>query len=434
LKLPPVLHQCLIFWAVLCLFLVFYTDFQLPALLHQSDYLMTFHCAGYIASHGLWSSLYPGPDAVSFVGTPFDKQAHALLNQMPHWSVAEYMYMPLSAYIFAPYSLLSPTASLIAWQLTSLASLFAGNWLTLGKLNRALLATCASFTFIPLVFTLWIGQVGLVFGLLPLAGGYYLLNKKRYVAGGLILALLTLKPQMLVPAIFMVALTLTGKNFRTLLGFVIGGLVIAGLNYLLAGPVLCQQWLACLALSDKVYSDPAHGVAVHLATSLPRAILLSQPQNLQTTIKPVLYTFSGLLLLAGLFSVWKLGRSRFSAQTKLRYTFALGALALPCIVPHLFLYDLGALVPAAMLFFFADKIKIDSDAEEEKMCRSFKILMASIWLCLTIYCLALVISKNLASPLLIVAIMLALYLRALAVILAAVITDKADIQNSESVQ
>jgi hypothetical protein len=216
--LPPLRHQFLIFWASLTLIIIAYTDLQLPDLLGQSDYLMTFHTAGYIASHRLWDILYPPAGAVTFAGAPFDKQAHALLSHMPSWSVAEYMYMPLSAYIFAPFSMLAPAASLIWWQLTSIAALYLGNVLALGRGARATLATCAAFTFIPLMFTLWIGQVGLVFALLPLAAGYHLLAKKQYFCAGLVFALLALKPQMLVPALFMVVMALGRKHVAPLAG------------------------------------------------------------------------------------------------------------------------------------------------------------------------------------------------------------------------
>jgi hypothetical protein len=429
LKLPPVRHQFLIFWALLSLIVIAFTDLKLPDLLGQSDYLMTFHTAGYIASHGLWDILYPQAGAVSFAGAPFDKQAHALLPQMPSWSVAEYMYMPLSAYIFAPFSQLTPTASLIWWQLTSLGALYLGNVLTLGRGQKALLATCAAFAFIPLVFTLWIGQVGLVFALLPLAAGYHLLTRKQYFFAGLVFALLILKPQMLVPALFMVVLELGRKHFAPLGGLITGTMIMAQLNYGLAGEALCNAWLRCLALSDKIYSDPGQGVAVHLATSLPRAILLSQPLATHAFIKPALYLLAFVLLLAGLAATVKLARSALDDQDKVKYSFILGALALPMVVPHLFLYDLGALVPAALLLFFEAPKDGDPDhvPDHKKdstkgnngpvLYRAFKSILVLEWLTITAYCLALVINKDFAPPLLLVAIMLGSYLAAVTIAL-----------------
>src|ERR1700733_7899320 len=100
-------------WGFLVFFLIIFVDFdpQMRGLTQISDYLMTFHVAGYLVAHGQTALLYPPPDAVSFAGAPFDKMAHVVLSLMPAASVAEYMYMPLSAAVFAPFSFLSSNAS-----------------------------------------------------------------------------------------------------------------------------------------------------------------------------------------------------------------------------------------------------------------------------------------------------------------------------------
>jgi hypothetical protein len=418
--LPPLRHQFLFFWALLCLIIIAYTDLSFPALLGQSDYLMTFHTAGYIAAHGLWDILYPPAGALSFAGAPFDKQAHALIATMPSWSVGEYMYMPVSAYVFAPLSLLPLRTSLVVWQMLSIAALFIGSKLALGSTGRAFLATCAAFTFIPVFFTIWIGQVGLVFGLLPLAAGYHLLRQKRYFQAGLVFALLSLKPQMLVPALFIVACALGRKNYMALAGLACGTATLAAVNYFVAGPSLCRAWLSCLALSDKIYSDPGQGVAVHLATSLPRAILLSQPLSAHPGIKPLLYLAAAALLLLGLAAAFVLAKSDRSEEEKLTYSFILGALALPMVVPHMFIYDLGALVPGPLLLFFVwrngEKTGAASqpnNAKPRSLSRQFKTIVDLAWFSITAYCLTLVINKTLAVPLLLVAGLLLCYLAAI---------------------
>ncbi|MBU6452604.1 MAG: DUF2029 domain-containing protein [Cyanobacteria bacterium REEB67] len=408
-KLPPLWQQCLIFWALLCLIIIGFTD-TMPQILAISDYLMTFHTAGFIAAHGLWNVLYPPEGTLSFAGAPFDKQAHALLPFMPASSVAEYMYMPLSAYIFAPFSLLAPAYSMVAWQLTCLAATYWGNFLTLGNRRRALLASAAAFAFLPFTLTVWIGQVGLVFGLLPLAAGCYLFKKEQYFFGGLTLALLSLKPQMLVPAVFLLIFQLGRKRFAPLAALITGTALIAQFNYNLAGQTIFTAWMRCLALSDKIYSDPAQGVAVHLATSLPRAIVLSQPPASHGAIKPLVYALAAALLLAGLFAVLNLARSKsdISEGERLKFTFVLGALALPIVVPHLFIYDLGALVPAAFSIFFEEP---ESEAGKRIQPGLKKILLA-FWLIVSGYCLTLVINKDLAQPLVLVALMLGCYMSA----------------------
>ena len=415
-KMPPLWQQCLIFWALLCLIVIGATD-TMPPILAISDYLMTFHTAGFVAAHGLWDILYPPAGAITFAGAPFDRQAHALLSAMPVSSVAEYMYMPLSAYVFAPFSLLAPTVSMIAWQIVCLGATYGGHVLSLGRGYKAFLATCAAFAFLPFTLTVWIGQVGLVFGLLPLAAGYHLLKKEQYFFAGLTFSLLALKPQMLTPAIFLIALLLCRKHFAPLAGLITGTALFAQFNYNLAGATLITAWMRCLALSDKIYSDPSQGVAVHLATSLPRAILLSQPVTSHTSLKPVVYGLALVLLLAGLAAVYKLARTdatQLSANAKLKYTFLLGALALPMVVPHLFIYDLGALVPAAFLVLF-EKDQNESALAINLRVRLSKVILA-YWLILGGYCMLLIVDKNLAKPLLLVALMLGCYLSAIVMV------------------
>jgi hypothetical protein len=196
-----------------------------------------------------------------------------------------------------------------------------------------------------------------------------------------------------------------------------GSIIIAQLNYSVAGESLCNAWLRCLALSDKIYSDPGQGVAVHLATSLPRAILLSQPLANHAFVKPALYLIALALLLAGLAATLKLARSSLSEDDKLTYSFILGALSLPMVVPHLFLYDLGALVPAALLLFFAGPSDSQGGDKERHLHQSFKRIIIVLWVAISAYCLALVINKDLASPLLLVAVMLVSYLTAVIIAL-----------------
>jgi hypothetical protein len=259
--------------------------------------------------------------------------------------------------------------------------------------------------------TIWIGQVGLVFGLLPLAAGFYFLRREKPLAAGLIFSLLCLKPQMLTPALFLIAFELARKNWRVAAGLASGAFALALANWLGMGWSLCKSWLACLALSDKIYSDAGHGVAVHLATSMPRAILLSQPLTNHGLVKPLVYAAAALLLITGLFAAAKIARSPLiKRENGLILAFALGGLALPVVVPHLFIYDLGALVPTALLLLRQNSFAYGLEAS---LCRQLKII---VWLSIAsidIYCLLLVIDKGLAQPLLLVAIMLLGYVFAL---------------------
>lgn len=393
-----------LFWACVCVILLVYVDFGSPALVVNSDYLMTFHTAGWIADHGQWSILYPQAGASTFAGEPFDLKAHEILPLLPNFSVAEYMYMPASAYLFAPLSRLAPSYSLFCFQLVSLLCVALSGWLCLGR--RVVASFLLSLAFLPTFLTLWIGQVGLVFGLLPLSLGFYFARQDRGFLAGLAWSFLALKPQMLIPAGYLLFLSLVQKKFSTILGFFTGAGVIGAINYALFGKQMLLAWLACLKLSDHIYSDPNFGVNVGMATSLPRAVLHLLPPESRDGAKLFVYAGAFLLACLGLIAVYFVHRNNASADNKalslqkLRYALCIGCLALPCVVPHLFFYDLCVLLPVC---FFA---LLDADAAQRDVLR---LPVLSLFLAVTAYCLSLFIISG-VTPLLLVSVMLGIYL------------------------
>ncbi len=418
MTLNKLLAQTIVFWALLVLIIMYAIDFKLPDSLAISDYLMTFHTAGYIAAHGKWQFLYPAITATTFHGAPFDQISHQLLPRMPAWSVSEYMYMPLSAFIFAPYSTLKPELSLLCWQITSLLAIAAAAYFVLsdgkntaGK-SSVFLTAAATLSFLPATLTLWIGQVGLVFGLLPLAAGFHLLHRLPLPAG-LIFALLFLKPQMLVLAVFLIVCELAQKRAQTLIGMTLGVIALAHANATVLGPQIFQDWLNCLKLSDKIFSDPANGVAVHLATSLPRAVLLTQPVEAHATLKPIVYSIALLFMTVGLAVVAMLSHKSSpikDAAIKANLSLILACLALPLVVPHLFIYDLCVIAPAFYLLFASHS---ESMKTLGNLAVQLRKIFACYWVCITVYCVCMVTNIALAKPLILVAAMTIFYILAL---------------------
>lgn len=419
MTLKKLLAQAIIFWAALTVIIMYTIDFKLPDSVAISDYLMTFHTAGWIAAHQQWTALYPAADATTFHGQAFDRLSHQLLPKMPAWSVSEYMYMPLSAFIFAPFSGLTPEFSLFCWQLVSLAAIYlstrfvlkAGGFETPSKIRLAIIAA-ATLAFLPVALTLWIGQVGLVFGLLPLCAGFLLLRDKPLMAG-LIFSLLFLKPQMLALAAFLIVCELAQKRVHALIGVILGVIILAQANATVLGPQVFQAWLNCLQLSDKIFSNPANGVAVHLATSLPRAVLLSQPVESHMALKPVVYGIALLLFAIGLGVTAMVAHSSSavkSAAVKANLALVLAGLALPLVVPHLFLYDLCAIAPAFYLLFgTAFQAGGGESPQFERLWSGLRRIYGVYWITITIYCLTMVTSAQLAKPLILVALIVIMY-------------------------
>ena len=141
---------------------------------------------------------------------------------------------------------------MLGTQFTFLMALSACFTLGFKPISRWFSATLALLAFIPTFFTLWIGQVGLAFGLFPLTAGYMLSQRGMNFAAGFCFAMLALKPQMLVPAVFVLALSLFQKRFSALLGFVLGGATLIAVNYFVMGQKLLLSWFECLKLSDMI--------------------------------------------------------------------------------------------------------------------------------------------------------------------------------------
>ena len=133
------------------------------------------------------------------------------------------MYPPIVAWIFAPLSVVPPHVSLLLWQVISVATLGLA-CLLLSRTSdvRAQDLVFLSVLFFPTFITVLIGQAGIVFGLLPLSVGYWLLSRGSPLAAGFAWAALALKPQFLPAAGLMsMAYAATGR-MRLLSGMVLG--------------------------------------------------------------------------------------------------------------------------------------------------------------------------------------------------------------------
>jgi hypothetical protein len=411
-------------WTVLLLTIIWYVDFdaQMQQVNQTSDYLMTFHTAGWVVQHGQLDKLYPPSAATGFARMPFDVIAHQLLNKMPVYSVAEFMYMPLAAALFVPFSFLPLNISLFSWQIVSLLSVFLSVqlvWLALKNreaksvspvnttdLSTSCLRLLGSLFVIPVCLTIWIGQVGIVFGMVPLACGFYLLSRKKVFLAGLIWALAVLKPQFLVPVAVILFALLLQKKFSAAWGALLGVAAIAIINLVAFSPTLNLAWLNCLRISDIVYSDPRSGISTQIATSLPRSLILLLPVARHPELKMAVYGLAGAIFCSALATVWIAHRrSAHSILIKNEDVYPLacliGILVTPLVMPHFFLYDycLFALaLPFAYASGFSTKLAV--------RCGQF-ILLAT--LLINTYATIVMAAHKFAFPLLFMFSLLAIY-------------------------
>jgi hypothetical protein len=316
----------------------------------ESDFIMTFYVAGRLAATGRARELYPPPDARSYTGTDFDKAAHEFLPHLPTNSTGAYMYIPLVAGFFAPFTSVGPHLALLFWQALSVAAL---------ALCAALLARLSavkpsevfflSFLFGPVFLTLWAGQLGLGFGLLPLCLGYFLLMRHRPLAAGIVWSFLLLKPQYFFAAAFVGLVCAVAGRYRILLGMSGGIVGLILLTLVMFSWPVTTQWLLSHRVADAYFFSGLHGIPSHLLTGLPANLLILFPVEQRGWIKLPLYAAAAALWLFGLWFCLRFNKTRIDEPARLSIAFLIGLVLSALTLPHLLYYDLCVLLPAGVL-------------------------------------------------------------------------------------
>ena len=347
--------------AVFLLFLPLLIAASQPVIMQGSDFVMTFYPVGKMVVEGLAQNIYPPPSASSFVDAPFNLYVHQLLTFLPKQYVAVYMYSPLMALFFVPFSFLTAQHALIAWQIFSIFVLALVAWLSSrGDRYRALEYFSMLALFCPIFHTLLIGHLGIVVGLLPLALGYALLSRGKDVAAGMVWGALVLKPQFLPTALLVCGALFFSKRPKATIGLLIGFLLFGLATVFALGPDLFSEWLNSFKMSDTIFAKAGYQFPAYMVVSLPAVIVQTFP-GLPAT-KMVAYGLAGLI---GLFALWR-GTSILSgAKTALtnqatvaevrahRAAVALvmleGLFVLPLVLPHFLFYDFCGLALLAVI-------------------------------------------------------------------------------------
>lgn len=337
--------------AVFLLFLPLLIASSQAVIMQGSDFVMTFYPVGKMVVEGLAQNIYPPPSAASFVDAPFNLYVHQLLTFLPKQYVAIYMYSPLMALFFVPFSFLTPQHALIAWQILSIAVLALVAWLS-SRGDRWLALEYFSMLalFCPVFHTLLIGHLGIVVGLLPLALGYALLSRGKEMSAGIAWAALVLKPQFLPTVLLVCGALLLSKRPKATIGFIIGLLVFGLATVFALGPALFGQWLNSFKMSDTIFAKAGYQFPAYMVVSLPAVIVQTFPGLPATKI--VAY---GLAALIGLFALWRAVTILKSADSSeradntvestraRRAALALvmleGLFVLPLVLPHFLFYD-----------------------------------------------------------------------------------------------
>jgi hypothetical protein len=321
----------------------------------ESDFIMTFYVAGHLAANGRSSELYPQPDARSFIDSSFDKAAHALLPHLPETTTGAYMYIPLVAGFFAPFSYVDPNLSLFFWQVLSVLAL-AASGMMLSRISgiKASELFFLSFLYAPVFLTLWAGQLGLGFGLLPLCLGYFLLLRQWPLTAGLVWSLLLLKPQYFIAAAFVAVVCAQSGRFRTLKGMSLGSVGLIAVTITAFSLPVTLQWLASHRVSDAYFFEGLQGIPSHLITGLPANVMILFPVRERSLVKLPLYAGAAAMWLFALWFCSRFRKRQLEERKRISLTLIVGLVLTSLTLPHLLYYDLCVLLPAGVLLLSKD--------------------------------------------------------------------------------
>lgn len=338
------------FTVAVIIFLVDKNLFSQSDQFQESDFIMTFYVAGRLVSDGRASELYPDPSAKTFVGSPFDRAAHEFLPKLPQNSAGAYMYTPLVAGFFAPFAWLNPNFALLLWQAISVLALL-WSCRQLGEITGAKSSEMffLAFLFLPIFLTLWAGQLGLTFGLLPLCLGFSLLVKNRPLFAGLVWSALLLKPQYFLAAAFVALVLLLNRRYRPFVGMSLGVVGLLIITMLVFGPELTLHWLQSHQVSDAMYSSGQQGIPSHLITGLPANLMILFPVEQRAAVKWPLYFGAAMLWVVGFYYASKIAKTQSDNLTGLAVALIIGVCLSAITLPHLLYYDLCVLLPAGAL-------------------------------------------------------------------------------------
>jgi hypothetical protein len=227
---------------------------------------------------------------------------------------------PLQGLVMFPFLFIDPNLGFVIWTALSLGALALIWWLATSRQWWLLPLLAVLF---PIVYTLLLGQI-VVFVGAAVVLGWWLASRGHPLAGGIVLSLATIKPQLIL--LLPLVLLLAGHR-RLFVGFCLGTLSLLALSFGLVGPT---------------------GVADALAN---QQYILSHPHNNYLIKNMILTLWLGLwpglalsALLAGLTG-WLAWRARHSP---LGIAFAIGLLGSLLVSPYLHPQDLTLWVVAGL--------------------------------------------------------------------------------------
>jgi len=247
--------------------------------------------------------------------------------------------LPILQWVYVPFAQLPYLWSFVAWTVVGFGLL----WLALKLLDRTE-AMPLALTFIPIYSNFTFGQNSFI-SLLILAAVYVLWSKDLRFLGGLVLALLLYKPQ-LVTGVGLLWLLNARRDWPALAGFGAGTGVVAGISFGLM-PQAMADWFdfARNGLGDLAGIQEFPNYHMHN----PRGFfaLLTPP------IADPLWLIAAAIGVGAFVYVWREGIGRHDESVDKPFWFAAAVLVTMWATPHALIYDWTMLIIPAILLWQA---------------------------------------------------------------------------------
>jgi hypothetical protein len=387
----------------------------LPKVLFSSDFASAFWIAGEMLNNGQASLLYPNSGQTTFIGAPFDLYTHERFQELPKTFTALFMYSPLTALLFVPFSFMPVKLAMLSWQIISILALALSAWLFARTAKQKFSNLFfLSLLFMPIFHALSVGQITLVCGLLPMYLSYYCISQNLNFWAGICFAFLILKPQFLPVAGFVsiVIALVNEKRLPILAGILLGMTMLIALTFFVFSPALVISWLKSLQLSDAIYSSGHYAYNEYMMSSLQASLLQLFPQSWREWIKIPAYIISFTIAFHALLLSIKLMKTNgLSFRQAISFVFVITILTLPLIVPHFVFYDLSAFVLAGMIIYqHVDSFKSATELKYERA--QLEKLTRFIWISINIYFLLFAITgMNIIPPIVLTVMLFEFYRR-----------------------
>lgn len=279
-----------------------------------------------------------------------------VLNQAGNFAgIHPFPHAPMCALALAPLANLPIFAALATWQCLSLFLLAYSVFLIGNAASRIDAASgmenCGwlAFLFLPFVISIWSGTGDIIFGLVPLAVGYFFCMTKRYFTAGCMFALCLCKPICLLPTFVTAFGLFAHKRTRCMAGLVIGLAIILGGNAYLSWPAFIA-WLRSLAPAFQVSLavERVANVQTYVA-NLPQAVLLMIPEDRQLAFSSFIMLGAGALLFLALHQILRMQKGLKEDYEIAPLTFVTALFLIPLVVPGVTVTDLTVMILAAFV-------------------------------------------------------------------------------------